>query len=108
MLKLYNVIDRVSKEDLIKYYIEEDHNYYDTIKHFELTDWMFNKVLDYYGIKKDRSKSCKKGIQTKYAKAGGKDNYDKIIQYKTLEKRKLKYGSIEAYNAHLSEKCSNT
>lgn len=49
-LKYYK--ERISKEDIIKYYIEENHSYYNTIKHFELEEGMFLRLCREYNIKK--------------------------------------------------------
>ena len=86
------VIDKISREDLYRYYIEEDHGYYETLKHFNVTDWTFNKLLDAYDIKKDRSKSFQKGLQKRidlYG-IGNETNWRK-----GHETRANHYGSIE-------------
>lgn len=99
----------VTKEILYKYYIEEDHNYYETIEHFDITEDTFRRMLKDYEIpQKDKSKTCYKGIATKYEKAGGKENYDKHMvatQQATLEQ---KFGSLEEAYKHVSDQCKKT
>lgn len=50
--RLNYYIDLISKEDIIKYYIEEGHSYCDTINHFHLEEGMFLKLCNYYNIRK--------------------------------------------------------
>lgn len=68
-----NIKNRISKEYLYEYYIEQDNGYYDTIKHLNITEWCFDKLLKDYNIKKDRSKSFEKG-KTKRIELYGLDN----------------------------------
>ena len=84
-----DIKNRISRDTLYQYYIVENHPYYNTLDHFKISDWTFNRLLDEYDIKKDRSISGKQGLQTKYEKAGGKDIYNKQ-QKEVAEKLKLK------------------
>lgn len=60
----------LSKEAIYKYYIEEDHQYMETIKHFDIGQNLFLKLLKEYNIKKDRSRSYAKGLEKRIDKYG--------------------------------------
>ena len=93
----------VTKEVLYKYYIEEDHNYYETLEHFDISEDTFRRMLKDYEIpQKDKSKTCQKGVATKYEKAGGKEAYYKQLKETTDERVIEKYGSLEAYGKVVS------
>lgn len=51
---------RIPKEDIIKWYVEEDHKYEDAFEHYGITQFAFDKLCKYYGIKKDRRVSSLK------------------------------------------------
>lgn len=105
----YNKIkERISKEILYNYYIIGDHTYEETYKHFGLSEWVFDRLLKEYSINKDKKLSCLKGLQTKYKKAGSKEEY-----FKNLDKnRKIniidKYGSLDAYYQQVVDKMQET
>ena len=87
-----DLINRVPKEELIKYYIEEDHGYYETIKHFNTTDWSFYKLIKYYNIdKKDKSKVKIKSLST----IENPKEYWKRIVEKIHNTRIVNSGSLE-------------
>lgn len=60
----------LSREAIYKYYIEEDHQYMETIKHFGIGQNLFLKLLKEYKIKKDRSRSYAKGLEKRIDKYG--------------------------------------
>lgn len=43
---------KISKEDIIQYYIIEDHGWSETAKHFGISTWSFDKLKNEYGISK--------------------------------------------------------
>lgn len=49
-----------SKEELYKWYVEEDGNYKDASNYFGISRWKFEDLCRRYNIKKDRHKTCKK------------------------------------------------
>lgn len=98
---------RISYNNLYNYYVRDDHGYYDTLKHFNVTDWTFNRLLDVYNIKKDRAITAKKGVATKYAKAGSKEAYLKEINEKSTQTKIKKYGSLEAFIEHRTQTTIN-
>lgn len=61
-----DTLNRISKEDLIKYYIDEDHEYEETAEYFHIKCSMLDKIKLYYGVKKDFSKTASKNINKKY------------------------------------------
>lgn len=97
-----------SRQELYQYYIEEDHGYYDSILHFGITDWMFTKLKQQYGIKKDKSSVSKKMLQGKYEEMGSRENYYSFVVEKINETKAHNYGSVEAYNEYLSKKEKET
>ena len=107
-LKFDKIKDRVSKDVLYKFYIEDDNTYEETKQHFNLTEWAFVKLLSEYGIKKDRHISGKRGTETKYKNAGSKENYLKQSREKSVQTKIERYGSYEAYINHISSKCAQT
>ena len=46
------IISKISKEEIIKWYIEEDNDYKDAPQHFNITQYAFDKLCRYYNIKK--------------------------------------------------------
>lgn len=99
---------RISRDELYQYYITEDNTYENTKKHFQLTEWTFVKLLNEYEIKKDRTISSKRGLETKYTNAGSKEAYIASVNAKTLDTKVKKYGSYENYIKHISNSCSDT
>lgn len=87
----------ISKEELAQYYITEDHSYYDTMNHFKINEDNFRVLLKDYDLNKDKSISCKKGLKTKYKKAGSKLEYNNRIQKKRKETLIKAYGSLENF-----------
>ncbi len=103
--KQYNNIKNIiTKEDLYQWYIIEDHEYKDAPKHFNISQWQFDKLCKEYQIKKDRRKTSKKGLETKYIDYGSKENYNNYINQKRLETIKNNYGSIDNYKNYISNK----
>lgn len=100
-----NLKKTISKDMLEKYYIEENHGYYETQKHFNISDWTFNHLLNEYGLKKDRKITAKQSVKTREEKAGGKDKYFEKQQLKNVETKIKKYGSMENYKQYISNKC---
>lgn len=87
-----DICDRISKETIYQWYVVEDHNYKDAPKHFGINRSMFDKLCSHYNIKKDKSKSRYKGIQTCKEKYG----VDNFTNWKKGQKtRILNSGSLE-------------
>lgn len=100
--------EKISKEDLTQYYIIEDHDYYDAMKHFGINEDNFRILLKDYGLHKDKAVSYQKGMQTKYREAGGKEAYHSKIAQKREATQVLKHGSIAEFKKELSTKCKET
>lgn len=90
-----DALNRISKEDIIKYYIDEDHGWEETAEHFNITRSMFDKIKLHYGIKKDFSKRMFKNLDKKYEEYGSKEAYYNQIIEKCFQTRILNAGSIE-------------
>lgn len=99
------VKSRVTKDAIVKWYIEEDHDYNDAAEHFGIARSMFDKLCKDYGIRKDKSKSRYKGLET-CKKKYGEDNI--VNQRKCRETIIGKYGSMENYYRQRKEKAEAT
>lgn len=84
-----------TKEELYKWYVEEDGNYKDAPAHFDITRWCFESLCREYGIKKDRKKSTEKGVRTK--QSIGKEEYKQKMLANREKTIVEKYGSLEAF-----------
>ena len=73
------VAHRISKEELVSYYITENHRYEETIHHFGITEDEFWWLLNYYDCKKPKSKSNELSKHTCVEKYGDA-NYNNRIQ----------------------------
>ena len=89
------IINKISKKDIIEYYIEEDHEWEETAKHFNITTSMFDKIKSYYNIKKDKSKIYKKALDLKYEEYGSKEEYYKQLICKSFQTRINNCGSLK-------------
>lgn len=98
----------VTKEMLEKYYIEENHGYYETQKHFNISDWTFNHLLDEYEIQKDRKITGKQSVKTREEKAGGKHLYNKQLNEKRKKTIVEKYGSLDVYYDQVRKQAEKT
>lgn len=87
-----------TKDELYQWYIIEDGAYKDAMNHFGITQWCFDTLCRKYGIKKDRHKTGKKSVQTRIAKAGSREQYNK--QAKAIRDKNIieKYGSLETFS----------
>lgn len=87
-----------TKEDIYQWYIIEDGSYKDAPEHFGISMYEFEKRCRFFGIKKDRKKTCLKSVKTREAKAGSKADYNKQLKEKRDLNAIIKYGSIDAVN----------
>ena len=97
-----------NKDELYKWYIEEDGNYRDAPKHFNISMWKFESLCREYNIKKDRHKTCLKSVSTRENKAGGKDNYNQQLKEARNQNAIKKYGSFEKINELRSNSLKKT
>ena len=113
-----NNTPKITKEELVEWYINQDHNYREASKHFGISSHMFTKLCQQYNIKKDRSKSRLKGIKNTDFDLMVKNRNNSIIsKYGSLEdfhkkralKIKITYGSKPIEEVELSnQKRTNT
>lgn len=68
--KLEEIICSISKEDLIEFYIIQNHSYQETAKHFNITETQFFQLIDYYDCRKPKKVSTKISAETKQEKYG--------------------------------------
>ena len=99
---------RISKEDLYYWYIEQDNSYANAPKHYNISQWMFDKLCRDYNIRKDKHKTYFKGLKTKENNAGGRSNYNEKILSKRNKTVIEKYGSIEQFNKIRSQSLRKT
>lgn len=69
-LLLSDVIDLISKEELIYYYIIENHSQKDCLKHFNIGQGLLNSLLRKYNIRKDKTSSNELSKLTKLERYG--------------------------------------
>lgn len=91
-MKFFNdIINSITKEDIEKYYIEENHSQKECAEHFGILQRMFNKVLKYYGIHKDNSKHSELIKKSKLEKYGNENYNNREMAEKTcIEKYGVK------------------
>lgn len=96
----------ISKEELVEYYITENHSYEELKNKLGVSYWRVDCILREYGVKKDRkaAKTAQRGFATKAAKYGSMGEYTKRMLAKREETLAKKWGSMEEYKKHLSEK----
>ena len=106
--KFNTLLNEITKDSILKYYIEENHTYNECLEYFKVTGWTFDKILKHYEVNKDRSISAKVGLNTKYQKAGSKKDY--YSQIANVRKSNIidKYGSETAYYDQIQQKMKNT
>jgi len=90
-----NILNKISKEELYKYYIIENHSYKETKEYYNLSGWTFDKLLKEYDIKKDRKISSKRGIKTK--EGNNREEYYKKVLEKTRKTILKNYSSLENF-----------
>ena len=96
--KYHNFIkEKISKEVLYKWYIIEDHPYKEGPRHFNISQWQFDKLCKEYDLKKDRKKSSLKSVKTRETKNGGKEKYKEVTMRKQRNTIKEKYGSLNNF-----------
>lgn len=100
-----NIIQNTPKGLLEDYYITQDNGYYETMKHFNISEDVFRRLLKIYDLKKDRSKSFEKGLQ-KRKERYGEDNINNWK--KGFATRIQNSGSLEKSFVQASEKQQTT
>lgn len=75
-----------SRDELYKEYIEEDCEYEQLLKKYNLTSWTLDKVIKHYDLKKTRKQSASKVLQTKIAKYG----VDNVTNWKKGHETRIK------------------
>ena len=99
------ILSRISYDDLYQYYIIENHYYEETAEHFDLKLSTFDKLLKYYGIKQNRSKSFQKSIEKRIERYGA----DNLMNQKKREDTIIeKYGSKEEFVKQRTKKAIET
>jgi predicted DNA-binding protein YlxM (UPF0122 family) len=100
-----NIISRITKDAIYQWYIIEDHDYSEAPAYFNINRSMFDKLCRYYNIKKDKSKSRYKGLQTAAIKYGSNNANNWI---KAQQTRIQNYGSLEESYKQGFEKIKQT
>ena len=114
MKKFEDYIKEISKEEIIKYYIEENHTWLKALEHFNISNTMFARVCRYFEIKKPKD-LCTEQVKKSKLERYGDANYnnrdkskqtclekygvDNVLQQEDIKKQSIetkikKYGSI--------------
>lgn len=99
---------QITKDALYTWYVTEDHSYSEAPRHYNISQYAFDKLCREYGIKKDRHKTCLKSVKTREEKAGGKELYNERLNEKRIHSIIDTYGSMENYNNKRSLSLKNT
>lgn len=70
MKKLEDYIKEISKEEIIKYYIEENHSWKETLEYFNISNTIFAKICKYYEIKKPKDLKMEQVRKSKLERYG--------------------------------------
>ena len=101
-------IAHVNIEDLKQKYLVEDWTYEQIRTYYNLTGYTLDKILRVNSLKKPRTQSGKRGLQTKYVNAGSKEQYFENLN-KTLKENLLKRGiTWEQHCKTVSDSCKQT
>lgn len=84
----------MEKDELYKYFIEENHSREDTAKHFGVTDGAIKAALRKYGIKKSKSNSLKSRYEIKVTK-------DEVYKY-YIEENHTREECLRHFNTSLA------
>ena len=84
----------MEKDELYKYFIEENHSREDTAKHFGVTDGTIKAALRKYEIKKSKSDSLKSRYEIKVGR-------DEIYKY-YIEENHTREECLEHFNVSLN------
>ena len=68
--KLDALVNLVSKEEFIEFYIDQNNSYQETAKHFNITETQFFQLVDYYDCRKPKTVSTIISAETKQEKYG--------------------------------------
>ena len=98
---------KAPREDIIQYYIIEDHGYEETAKYFGISTWSFDKLKKEYGIHKDKSIIYSKALNKKWELAGSKEIYYRDVTKKQRQTLKEKYGVENAFELATFKKGSS-
>ena len=98
---------KAPREDIIQYYVVEDHGYEETAKHFGISTWSFDKLKKEYGIRKDKSIIYSKALNRKWELAGSKEIYYRDVTKKQRQTLKERYGVENAFELATFKKGSS-
>ena len=82
---LEDALERISQDEFYTYYVVEHHSYKDTIKHFNITDYLMGKIIKIFKIEKRYNRKPK----SKYENIVKNLNINYIISLYTKEKYSL-------------------
>lgn len=60
----------ISRESIVEYYLNQSHTYVETMKHFNVSEYIFMKLLRDYDIEKDHSVAAKERQLRKQIREG--------------------------------------
>lgn len=103
-----DLLSGIDKDEFYRLYILENNPREFIMAKYDLSDYMIDKVINYWGFNKDKSNSYKIGIKTKYELYGGKEGYDSYVNNKCKETFIQNSGSIEEHYKKVAEKVNDT
>lgn len=98
----------IDLELLKKMYLVQNKSCREIKTFFNLTGWALDKILKENGLKKGRKQSSSLVLESKYKKAGSKENYNKQLLEKRVKTINERYGSKDNFRVNVSSKCLST
>lgn len=100
-----NVLSKIPKEEITELYLVQNCTYEYLMQRYGVTSWTLDKVIREYGIKKSRKQSATLVLESKYKKAGSKEEYYKQQHQTMLENLAAKGITPQEHYAKVSAKC---
>lgn len=102
------ILNSINKEEFIDLYINQNKSRTYMKDKYNLSNYMLDKIINYFKCNKDRKESNKLSLTTKFNKYGGKENYFKSITKKQINTLVNNYGSLKEAYRQRSLKCKET
>ena len=97
--------DKITREDLYRYYVIENHDKVQTREHFGLTDWALSQFFREYGIRKNKDSVINLRERTKEQKYGDPTYNNREKYRETCNER---YGGVGFASEELKQKSDKT
>lgn len=100
-----STVSKIDKDEFVKLYIVENKSRTELCKIFNVSEWILDKLINFFDCHKDKHDSASLMLESKYSMFGSKEAYDAHVQERLNARYIENYGSIEAARKHISEKC---